>query len=60
MCGDGGDGSCNNSLGEVSTKIGVKEISKTHSIESSKKDSDLKSSLAMPRIRNCQSWYPLP
>lgn len=60
MGGNRGDGSCNNSLGEVSTETGVDEIAKTHIIESSKKDSDLKRSSALPRVRNCKSRYLLP
>lgn len=52
MRGDCGNGSCNNSLDEVSTEVDVDQIAKTHSIESSKKDSDLKRSSAMPCVRN--------
>lgn len=60
MRGDCGDGSCNNSLDEVSTEIGVDEIPETHSIESSKKDGDLKRSSAMPHVQNWEPCYLLP
>lgn len=60
MRGNRGDGSCNDSLDEVLTEVGVDEMAKTYSIESSKKDSDLKRSSAMPRVRNCRFGYLLP